>query len=231
MVRTSIDNTSWRLKKSVTFPSNDISFSGYDFLVNNEIMNGIMITSSDVAVYNTVAAFNIFSYGTLSNEKYMTWNFNRSYPENNEDIIQLLAWLNENAVCLNDAVTTTGLEIENIANAIRDRGNTTSSLNYPTEFVSAIAAIPSGTSATRRVTIANNPKPNIYYTDSNMVVHSITSGSTDINDELLPIGTLIITATTTANPPMPFPYTISGVEQIASYSNSKIEILIYKVVE
>lgn len=80
------------------------------------------------------------------------------------------------------------------------------------------------------VTIENNDADALYYTDASMTVHSVTSGSRDLYNEPLPVGSLIVSVRTGAPFPGP-PISTSGVNLIASYTvGSKGIVRIYEVI-
>ena len=123
----------------------------------------------------------------------------------------------------------TDTELSDIADAIRAKGGTSAALVYPTGFVSAINDISTGGVVTRQVTFEYNDADAMYYTDATMTPQSITSGDKDINAEL-PVGSLVVYARAGMAPPMPFPLSTSGVQQIASYTvGSRGNVKIYEV--
>ena len=81
------------------------------------------------------------------------------------------------------------------------------------------------------VTLENNDADDaLYYTDASMTVHSVTSGSRDLYNEPLPVGSLIVSVRTGAAFPGP-PISTSGVNLIASYTvGSKGIVRIYEVI-
>ena len=81
------------------------------------------------------------------------------------------------------------------------------------------------------VTIENNDADALYYTDASMTVHLVTSGTKDLYNEPLPVGSLIVSVRTGAAPPTPIPLMTSGINQIASYTvGSKGIVRIYEVI-
>lgn len=81
---------------------------------------------------------------------------------------------------------------------------------------------------TANVTISNNDADYLYYTDANMTVHSVTSGSRDLNGVPIPIGSLVVCVRSALAPPIPI--TTACLNQIASYTvGSKGIVRIYEV--
>lgn len=79
------------------------------------------------------------------------------------------------------------------------------------------------------VSIENNDADALYYTDASMTVHSVTSGTRDLYNEPLPVGSLIVSVRTGAA--IPLPLMTSGINQIASYTvGSKGIVKIYEVI-
>ena len=98
-----------------------------------------------------------------------------------------------------------------------------------TNYASVDVDVSGGGVVTRQVIFGNNDADAMYYTDATMTPQSITSGDKDINAEL-PVGSLVVYARTGISPPMPFPLTTNGVQQIATYSVGNYgNVTIYKV--
>lgn len=81
---------------------------------------------------------------------------------------------------------------------------------------------------TANVTIRYNDADYLYYTDANMTVHSVTSGSRDLIGVPIPIGSLVVCVRSGTAPPMPIE--TACLNQIASYTvGSKGIVRIYEV--
>lgn len=81
---------------------------------------------------------------------------------------------------------------------------------------------------TANVTIAYNDADYLYYTDANMVVHSVTSGSKELDNEPIPIGTLVVCVRVGTAPPIPIE--TACLNEIASYAvGSRGIVRIYEV--
>ena len=97
-----------------------------------------------------------------------------------------------------------------------------------TSYASADADVSGGGSVvTRGVSFTNNDATAMYYTDATMAPQSITSGSKDLNNVQIPVGSLVVYVREDRAPPTPFPPTQSGVSQLANYtvgSNGKVTI-------
>lgn len=111
----------------------------------------------------------------------------------------------------------TDTELTSIADAIRTKGGTSASLIFPTGFVNAIDAIPSG-GGVEFASISVSGM-NIYYTDENMVAQTSVGSVIDVK---APIGSIV----TRYGAPEPF-VTNVGVTQMASWSSGPIAV--YKV--
>lgn len=85
-----------------------------------------------------------------------------------------------------------------------------------------------GSVQTANVTIEYNDADYLYYTDANMTVHSVTSGSRDLYNEPIPIGSLVVCVRPGTAPPIPI--TTACLSEIASYAvGSRGIIRIYEV--
>lgn len=81
---------------------------------------------------------------------------------------------------------------------------------------------------TANVTIEFNDADYLYYTDANMTVHSVTSGSMDLNGVPIPIGSLVVCVRSGTAPPIPI--TTACLNEIASYAvGSRGIVRIYEV--
>lgn len=81
---------------------------------------------------------------------------------------------------------------------------------------------------TANVTIEFNDADYLYYTDANMTVHSVTSGSRDLNGVPIPIGSLVVCVRSGTAPPVPI--TTACLNEIASYAvGSRGIVRIYEV--
>lgn len=81
---------------------------------------------------------------------------------------------------------------------------------------------------TANVTIRYNDADYLYYTDANMTVHSVTSGSTDLYGVPIPIGSLVVCVRSALAPPIPVE--TACLNEIASYTvGSKGIVRIYEV--
>lgn len=84
---------------------------------------------------------------------------------------------------------------------------------------------------TRPVSFTSNDATAMYYTDATMTPQSITSGSMELFNVQMPIGSLVVYVRTGSSEPMPTPPTQSGVSQIASYTvGSRGKVVIYEVI-
>lgn len=85
-----------------------------------------------------------------------------------------------------------------------------------------------GGAQTVPVSIKWNDATELYYTDAEMVFHAITSGSTDLINVLMPLGSIVVCGRTGMAPPVPIE--ISGLTQRASYTvGSKGQARVYEV--
>lgn len=81
---------------------------------------------------------------------------------------------------------------------------------------------------TANVTIEFNDADYLYYTDANMVVHSVTSGSRDLNGVPIPVGSLVVCVRSGTAPPIQI--TTACLNEIASYAvGSRGIVRIYEV--
>ena len=81
---------------------------------------------------------------------------------------------------------------------------------------------------TANVTIEFNDADYLYYTDANMVVHSVASGSRDLNGVPIPIGSLVVCVRSGTAPPIHI--TTACLNEIASYAvGSRGIVRIYEV--
>lgn len=87
-----------------------------------------------------------------------------------------------------------------------------------------------GSISTANVTIENNTFDALYYTDSAMAFHAVTSGSKDLNSVPLPVGSIVVCAREGAAQPSPFPMAIVGLTQRAQYTvGTKGLAVVYEV--
>lgn len=114
---------------------------------------------------------------------------------------------------------TTDTELTSVANAIRTKGGTSAALEWPTEYVSAIDAIPTGGGSVELASVTM-PYSVTYYVDATMTPQT---GSTIIGVQM-PIGSICV-GQGVAEPGS----TASGVALMATWGSRTSATHVYKV--
>lgn len=112
---------------------------------------------------------------------------------------------------------TSDTELTSVADAIRAKGGTQASLEYPAGFITAIGDISGG-----GVTCASISSPYVstYYTDENMQAQTMGSG----DEALSPIGSVVV-CKGVAQPG----FSVSGMTLITNWGSSSNATRVYKV--
>ena len=113
----------------------------------------------------------------------------------------------------------TDTELTAVADAIREKGDTSAALEWPNGYVSAVEDIETGGGvemATVTLTAVGDmmiAPAHIYYTDSNMTVNHVTTG--EVRNTLMPVGSIIFCYGSTG-PAMPENVGITALYELAS---------------
>ena len=205
---TDLTNTTWYLKQHVNVPSSSayyITFSGgsYDCIIfgGTTIEYGDTSQQSGDLVYQSIDP----PYG---------WGSNNSRPltiTGGSDVTNstLIAWFKANCVSPLEYFTCTD-ELTDLADAIRTKTEGSSSLTYPSGYVTAINGI-----SVKHVTSYSVPfsGPNDVYIEIGDIPVGSWDGFSSINVEIEP--TIYDGSVTIYTPPQPFEFTIANVTYTA----------------